>query len=554
MTIKVISGTFERVNEAIFYPTELADELNVGRFEGRTELIRQIDRFIDERKRGYLVVVGAAGVGKSALAARLVWQRKCAFHFTGQGGGSRIPEQARKSLAAQLIGAWQLSEEFTPHDTFPKSAEKAAWLGDVLRAAAGARDKIHPDKRPPIVLVIDALDEAGPDAPGMDTGVPLGLPAPRRLPDGVFIVATSRFGAPLGDLDRSDRLILDIRSATNRQDMASYLHRLLDGGPDTDDDLVDVLGQHHMSTEGFVDSLLRACDGGWMYLTYVLDDIREKRLSPAEVSGLPGGLRAHYMQQVTRWENNDEALWRGVRRPTLALLAALRRRATAAELADWAKADAEDVANWLDQDLRAFLKVTKPRPMPHTYRIRHQSLRDLFVPQPGPAPDTDVDDCLENEDTTHDDRSSERLHRALIDAHRRLTTYFVPPGDPGERTWSGIDEYARCNLPEHAAACGRLDDLVADVGFLLTCDPAGILCYRSSLRTPAGVAAVNAYEAALHEPTAHPDDPPGWWIHVWAKKTGAGALADSAIRHVQRRRMWTVQTAIWAGATHRTIA
>jgi len=197
VTVTVINGTFDRPRDAIFDPTPLAEVLDLAHFTGREWLIEKIDGFIATRRKGYVVVQAEAGVGKSALAAHLVWTRPCAHHFTRLEGG-RAPEHARRSLAAQLIGMWQLAEEFAPGDALPAGADRPDWLPKVLRAAAARRDQLDPAQ--PLVLVVDGLDEADPPAPGQDTGIPLGLPRPEHLPDRVFVIATSRFGRPMAAL------------------------------------------------------------------------------------------------------------------------------------------------------------------------------------------------------------------------------------------------------------------------------------------------------------------------------------------------------------------
>ena len=74
------------------------------------------------------------------------------------------------------------------------------------------------------MIVVDGLDEAEPE-PGGGRGLPLGLP--ESLPDGVFVVATSRFG-----IDRAlhavrnpaDWLQIEVEGADNLDDMRRFLH------------------------------------------------------------------------------------------------------------------------------------------------------------------------------------------------------------------------------------------------------------------------------------------------------------------------------------------
>jgi hypothetical protein len=240
--------------------TALATTLELGRFTGREQLRTDIDTAITALRRGYVVVQAEAGVGKTALAAHLVWTRHpAAFHFTWLPMG-RSPERARRSLAAQLILGWHLHDELlAPGARFPARADDPAWLVDVLAAAAARRDHTAPGQ--PLVLVVDSLDEAEPASPGADTGIPLGLPRPEHLPDGVVIVATTRFGVALPALSRSTswQPIL-VQRADNLQDMHRYLTART-RGPDADPELTAALDRHGVDPARFTDALAIAAPG-----------------------------------------------------------------------------------------------------------------------------------------------------------------------------------------------------------------------------------------------------------------------------------------------------
>ena len=115
-----------------FDPAPLARDLDLARFTGREWLIGQIDEFIRDRPRGYVIIQAEAGVGKSTLAAHLAGTRPWLCHFTRLPGG-RSPEAARKSLAAQLIARWDLPE-WAPEGVLPASSSRPDWFS---RAAGG---------------------------------------------------------------------------------------------------------------------------------------------------------------------------------------------------------------------------------------------------------------------------------------------------------------------------------------------------------------------------------------------------------------------------------
>jgi hypothetical protein len=70
----------------------LYQRLDLGRFVGREELVRQITAATTGSGSGYVVIRAEAGVGKTALAARLVWDPvfPCAYHFTLDLGPPRV--------------------------------------------------------------------------------------------------------------------------------------------------------------------------------------------------------------------------------------------------------------------------------------------------------------------------------------------------------------------------------------------------------------------------------------------------------------------------------
>ncbi|MDG4834077.1 hypothetical protein O7627_32965 [Solwaraspora sp. WMMD1047] len=547
MYVQVTVGRFDRLHDAIFDPAPLSEQLDLARFQGRAGLIAGIDERIASTDRGYVVVRGEAGVGKSALAAHLVWTRPCAYHFTRLDGGARDPVEARKSLAAQLIGAWDLAGRFTPGDVFPVAAQRPDWLAKVIRAAVAARDeRFAPAERRPLVLVVDGLDEAGPDPAGMGTGIPLGLPAPDSLPAGAYIVATSRYGLPLVALRDPLRVgwsQIEVEGADNLADMAAYLHAATTG-PTPDPALTRVLAEHRVPAAVFVATLLDRCRGVWIYLRYVLDEIRAGLRPPNDVACLPDGLRGYYELQIQhRWAVLPD--WRRLHLPALAVLAALGRPISGADLATVLNraGDVGDLIAWLDGPARAFLDVTTGPDRHRRYQVRHQSLRDLFTTTPASGEEP-VDAGL-----------TDQLHTAGRAAHRAVTTWLTPPVDAGtgRRDWSGIDDYTRLRLPAHAAAAGMLDDLMSDPGFLLAVPPGQILAHRHTLTTRDAATAAAAVESAITSGwTGWPDPQRAWWLHVWARKTRSTRLADAlAADHPEWP--WHVQTAIWSGTTHRIL-
>ena len=533
--------SFDRLQDAIFDPRGLYEELDLARFQGRKDLIKRIDAAIADMDRGYVVIRGEAGVGKSALAAHLVWTRPCVYHFTRLEGGARIPVEARRSLAAQLILAWGLADQFTPGGNFPRGADRPDWLLKVIHAAAEARNRDPQRQGRPIVLVVDGLDEAEADPPGMSTGIPLGLPRPESLPTGVYVVATGRFGIGMSPFttSRSCRVEIEVEGEENLADMHAYLTRVLTG-PNPDLALTTALAHQRVNTAWFIQVLMRRCHGVWIYLRYVLDEIRTGNRAPHDVASLPAGLRGYYLQQIHRWANRNRHQWQQIQLPVLATLAALHRSATADELVVITGLEHahDEIIDWLTRGLRPFLNTTRT-PTGVVYVVRHQSLRDLFT-----TPDIDETELA----------ITEQLHRAWKKAHTYITHHLTPPTVDGKRDWTGIDEYTRIHIADHAAHAGLLDQLAADPAFLTAVPPWTVLRNRNALTTDQTRANATALELAANSnwesiPTIEERQ---WQLYIWARKTRNHVLAES-ITTIHSHWPWILQTARWAGTTHRTL-
>ena len=543
VTQYVFSGTFERLGDVCFDPAPLARDLDLVRFTGREWLIRQIDAFINDRPRGYVIIQAEAGMGKSTLAAHLVGTRPWLFHFTRLPGG-RSPEAARKSLAAQLVAKWDLPE-WAPGGILPVSASRPDWFSRLLEAAARKRDQSQFGQvdRAPIVVLVDGLDEAEAEPAVREWGLPLGLP--ENLPDGVYVVATSRFG-----IDRAlhtvrnpvDWLLIEVEGASNLEDMRRFLQAVtsLEGG---DSRIVTRLHDAGVNVGWFRANVAQACAGVWIYLRYVLDEIRDGTRNPDSVGDLPSDLAGFYAAQVGQWRGSAEdemaqRRWEKIRLPLLGVLGAARTPLSVAELASFADVPSLEAARvFIEETARAFLSRRDGDPSgPPQYAVRHQSMRDMLAGNIARRPDL---------------ASTGRVLATQVEAaHRHITTTLTPPGKPGERNWDITEPYARYHLAAHAAACGELDALASDPGFLLTADPRAVLAQRMRLRTPDGKRALAAFDLSLHDWGASPITRIDRLAVSAARMRAAGLTAACANAGGD----WPVCWAAWTGQGHRRLA
>jgi WD40 repeat protein len=540
VTQNLFVGAAERLGDVCFDPSSLERDLDLAYFTGRQWLIDQIEEFIARRPRGYVVIQAEAGVGKSSLAAHLVWSRPWLHHFTRLPGG-RSPESARKSLAAQVIARWDLLDKWAPGGALPPSSARPDWFSRLLEAAARKRDE-QAQGREPIVLVIDGLDEAESEA-SADYGLPLGLPV--SLPDGVFVVATSRFG-----IDRAlhavrnpaDWLQIEVEGPDNLADMRWFLDRVT--SPDRGDGrLAETLRQAGVSVGWFQSEVAKSCAGVWIYLRYVLDEIREGTRDARSVGRLPEDLAAYYAEQIERWRGapGDEGAfnrWEQVRLPLIGALAAARAPLTVAELATFGQVQSQEAARaFIEETARAFLsRLDEDLPAPR-YALRHQSLRDLLTGSV-PAGRPDLADL------------AQMLAARARMANERIATALAPSGARSERDWDSCSHYARRHLAAHAAACGDLDTLVCDPGFLLAADPGSILAERGKLHTSDGRRALAAFDLAINDWESFPAGRLACLAlnaaRVHARPLAAACAQDSGHE-------WPVRWAAWTGQSHRRL-
>ncbi|TCJ40420.1 AAA family ATPase [Parafrankia sp. BMG5.11] len=502
----------------------------VARFRGRADLIDTIDAYLQRcvqlRRGGYLLIEAEAGMGKSALATYLAFTRAWPSHFTRLTEG-RTPETARLNLAAQLIARWQI--EAAPGGVLPDNANTPHWLYLRLCDAARTRDNDKQQKDQPVVLLVDGLDEAPPPPPGE---LPLGLPT--ALPPGTIIVATTRPKTLI--IPTGARVIerIDVESVSNRQDLLDYLTTL----STTDPQIVDALHHAGMPAGRFCRTLSDRSGGVWIYALTVLDQIRDHGRNPADIDRLPEGLAGYYADNLHRWQNElGGTAWETHGLPVLATLTAIREPQNAATIATWAGVPEANTRTLLRGIFRPFLATHRgPTTRDDLYLPRHQSLRDF----------TTGTTLAESDDDTFRD-IADALSTATREAHQRITAILTPSAPIDQRDWVSTCRYTHTHLAEHAAKSGCLDNLVNDPGFLLSCQPAGILDHHKYLQTADGFAAVKAYEHARRDINNCPENPPAFWLHIWARKTFASTLTQNTTQFAPWP--WTVQSAMWAGVS-----
>lgn len=375
----------------------LATVLRDG-FTGRAWVLEQIDAFLRTRPCGYLWVEGEAGVGKTALAAYLVRERGWIGHFAAVPRGASVLVGLR-NLAGRIAERYDLAEAGTlPAPTFTPDGF------DTLLARAAER------AAGPLVLVVDGADEADP-SPGTQ---PWGLP--NVLPDGVYVVGTYRTGGPPPRCVSPSAVVrIAADDPRNRADLVTHLRAAL---PDAR-----------------ADALAGGCGGVWIYLRYVLDEIRQGVRH--DLDSLPDGLPAFYVASLDRW--CADRRWDDGLLPVLATLAVAGEPLPTTTLATLAGVDEPLVRRLCHTTLRPFLGVTGSGP--RTFGIYHASLCE-FLTGATPGPDAPDQEWL----------WAETLGSAAIAAHGRIADHYLGALQP-------VPGYSRRHLVRHLVGARRFADL-----------------------------------------------------------------------------------------------
>ena len=333
-------------------------------FVGRRYILEEIERALADAafRAGYVIVRGEPGIGKTALASWIVRTHGHPHHFNRAGGRARTARDFLTNICAQLIVRYAL-----PYSSLPAHAgEKPAFLMQLLAEAAEANERV--------VVVLDALDES--EVTREDAGANR-LFLPVALPERVYFVVTTREedDARLFVTSRRDVQIRE-DDPRNVDDIKEYVRRFAE----REHEVVALrLREWGVDLETFAATIAAASEGNFMYVVYVVQDIRDGKISRetlGDIRALPVGLRAYYQRH---WRLMESALgdsfhqWHEL---VIGVLAVVQEPVGVEQIAQWTQLPPRVVASVV-RAWRQFLNETARGAEP-SFRLYHSSFREFL--------------------------------------------------------------------------------------------------------------------------------------------------------------------------------
>ena len=277
-------------------------------FVGRKWLFDAIAGFTRAQPRGYFILRGDPGIGKSAFLAQMAKREGTIHHFNVRAEGIRSPERFLSNICSQLIATYKLDSTFLP----PEATRDSQFLKGLLDKVAS---RLGPGEK--AMILVDALDEAdsGTLTPGAN---PLYLPT--ILPPGVFMIVTTRREA-LGLRIECEEQTLDIEqdSQGNVADVREFVEsRLAAAG------IQSYIAAQGLGEATFIEEMVTKSQGNFMYLRYVLPQIESGVYKDRDFKSLPIGLQNYYEDHWRRMRSRDEEDWFDHQLPVLVALTVIK--------------------------------------------------------------------------------------------------------------------------------------------------------------------------------------------------------------------------------------
>ncbi|MDX2070854.1 MAG: NACHT domain-containing protein [Haliscomenobacter sp.] len=348
-------------------------------FIGREWLFSAIEELIERKPKGYIIIKGEPGVGKSAIASKIIKDRKgeCLYHFIVKSSGINDPAQFLGNIMAQLILKFHLvNKEITD-----KSLQNGSLFIDLLNEAS----KLLKAENKKLLLVIDGLDELKETSQSSGENT---LFLPSELPDNVFILLTYRIVSrvSLNSPTIIKEIGLDQKDKLNKQDAAEYIKRDIPS-----EGIQNFIKSNYVSESQFLDLLLEKSQNNFMYLRHVLPEIQSGNYKNLDINEIPAGLQSYYEDHWKRMKTNDKTQWYNIYLPLISLLAIIKTPIAIEFISGITNIDINNVRSAIDS-WREFLFNDYYEAVIPVYRIYHQAYSDFLSKKDEIGEEIDLND------------------------------------------------------------------------------------------------------------------------------------------------------------------
>lgn len=339
------------------YPEEFKPLIKekIRSFCGREFVFAAFAQFLKNNSSGYFTVIGDAGMGKSTIAAKYVFDHKSPCYFNIRAEGRNRPEQFLESIRQQLIKRYLL-----------QNSEKA----DLPTLLEKVSKKLLSNER--LVIVVDALDEVEQE-PGENL-----LYLPTALPEQVYFLLTRRHytketkrlsvspGVPMQELDLRANEYKDL----SHDDVKEYIQLFLN----EDYDLKKWIRDRNINDPTFIEQVAQKSENNFMYLRYILPGIARGFYNDLTLKQLPDGLEDYYQQHWVQMGMDTAP--KELRVFILFILVEIGTPIPSEMIADIAEQDIYEV----EEVLKEWVEYLKPQEIDEEicYSIYHASFLDFL--------------------------------------------------------------------------------------------------------------------------------------------------------------------------------
>ncbi|MEG4516122.1 MULTISPECIES: hypothetical protein [unclassified Microcoleus] len=288
--------TEEQPSNLFPYPEQfrsLIEEQN-RTFCGRRFVFEAFEKFISTNAKGYFILEGYAGIGKTSLAAKYIYDNLGVICYFFLEGNENKPEQFLSCIRQQLINRYNLDN--SEEDNLPSLLSKV---------------KNNPKFSKPLVIVVDNLDEVNQYTAGGKNILYL----PKNLPDGVYFFLTRQPSNLRTDTDyyNLNKDCLSTGSGTevykfnlnsqdymefNYKDVTQYISYVNEQDNQLNRKINCWINSHNLTREAIIDMIAKKSENNFRCLNYLIKAIVNEFYEQPIFNKLSPDLSSYYQ---THW-------------------------------------------------------------------------------------------------------------------------------------------------------------------------------------------------------------------------------------------------------------